>query len=261
MVYNWFRGSSRGLTTIRILEHNFIRNTSMFHAGHHYWFHCDTGNGNRGYDLFYFLSCVWPRYRASCEWVPFCADHAYSECDTHAAYIEALVDPIKRRSRIIELKEFAAVSSRVPNTMAYYHEDAIDDATTIFAQPSWHPPLPTLSRDSGIRQVGHAQFRWQATDGSWVAEEGICRVTRLAGGSDWTICDLVSRRPALCAPCTARAMRPQRHQDDEPCPLRHAPKLHAAQAGIQVLHASLSNTLTLSILVRLLCVVSPVRLL
>ena len=115
---NWFRGSSCGIATVRMCEHVFA-DLETFSPGDHTIWSSDTGNGFRGAEFFFFLSCTMSRYRVTSEWIGYCPNHANSACDQHIGNLEVAIVPIKKNSRIIEPAEFAAVSITLPNTSAY----------------------------------------------------------------------------------------------------------------------------------------------
>ena len=174
---NWFRGSSCGITTIRVFEY-LLSSTSIFAGIKHLWVHCDTGNGNRGYELIKFFSRCWSRFELAPEWASYCPVHAHSPCDAHIGKLAQAVDPIKCEGRIIELVEFAEVSTQLPNTHAFVYDDGIDNEDTIFVDENIHQTLVAPRKPSGISLVGHIQCRWQLSNGDYFAEDDVVRVRR-----------------------------------------------------------------------------------
>jgi hypothetical protein len=231
---NWFRGSSCAASTIRIFEHVF--SSTAFVPEKFVWIHSDTGNGFRGFELFYFLSTCKSRFGKCVEYAPYCPRHGHSVADLHLGHISQEVHRIKRSRAIIALEELADVSAEFPNTNASVHAADIDDERAIFADQKAHPPLlQHLRRPTGIRNVGHAQFCWTAADGREFSQDGVLRVRSSVVGGDFEIWDLDGRRPELCTRCSNFHQEAVRHADGAACPKKHDAVKGSVRPGIKVL--------------------------
>jgi len=232
---NWFRGSSCAETTVRVWEF-LLAKTDCFNAFDKIVIASDTGNGNLSYVILYFLSCCWSRYRKEMELALYCPRHGESDADRHGGHLAVKVDAIKTDGQITELSEFAEVSQQIVNTLAFVHDEGLDDLKATGLDPAIHLPIPTLRPFKGLRQVGNAQFRWKLLDGSMFSQDGVIRVQKLSGEDKWVVHDLDASRPVFCSPCTARARCPQRHELDV-CPFQRNQKKHISAKGIQVAKA------------------------
>ena len=200
-VDNWFRGKSSGLVTIRIFEF-LLAKTETFVKTSLHWIHCDTGNGNRGYELLYFLSTAWDRYQQRFELGTYCPRHAYGPADWHIGALVQVSRPVKKNSRITTLLEFSDLACELPNTASYVHgEDSgvpLHDQDLVAADISAHHPLPKLRKPTGIMRISRAQFRWKVPSSrTWFSQSGVCRVSTSIEGKDWKVWDLDSSRSAL----------------------------------------------------------------
>jgi len=164
---NWFRGGSTGQTVVRIFEH-LLANMELFQIpGYRTYLSSDTGNGNRGYQFFYFLSTCWRRFEQWFEWVGFTPRHAWGWSDTHFGLLSQMLDAIKRNSRIVELVEYANTSAKLPNTFSYIHGEeggdkfSLDDDDVVFVDELVHPEPVRLRKPPGLKSITQAQFRWQ----------------------------------------------------------------------------------------------------
>ena len=197
--------------------------------------HCDTGNGNRGYELIKFFSRCWSRFELAPEWASYCPVHAHSPCDAHIGKFAQAVDPIKCEGRIIELVEFAEVSTQLPNTHAFVYDDGIDNEDTIFIDENIHQTLVAPRKTSGISLVGHVQCRWQLSNGDYFAEDDVVRVRRHVTKGEWTIWDLDASRPPLCETCSNKYQQPRRHAKHETCELKRQVTKHSVVHATQVI--------------------------
>ena len=234
---NWFRGSSCGLVTVRILEFHMSQGIHFRPGLKNFW-HSDTGNGNRGWELLGFLSTCKSRFNIENEWSSFCPGHAAGPADWQIGHVSQKAHAIKRNSRILELDEFAEISSQLPNTFPYVHEDkkakhGIDDPDTIFCDSEVHWPIFEPRKVKGIRRIARAQFVWPAKDGKVFYLDYFCRVSAHVTGDDWIYWDLKPDRPPFCNICIHEEMRPVWHDDPDHHPLPQR-QHHATARGIQV---------------------------
>jgi hypothetical protein len=241
-VDNWFRGSSRGTTAVRIWEFIF-KMTSVFENVDHVYVVGDTGNGFRGYELFDFFSTVRTEFNKCIEYIPYCPDHAQNQTDRHISHLADKIDAIKHSGRIIGLNEFADVGTQVTNTEAFVHDDGLDGKIPAgFSHvefPDLSHEIPDLVRQAGIRTVGHAQFEWKLPNGDLFSSPGACRIQEFAGENKWVYWDL--RQKGACLKCSSRDRQPVHHGDQSECVyLRRSSKNKKSEAGIKVIMSLLT---------------------
>jgi hypothetical protein len=213
---NWFRGSSSGLSAVRVFESVLASDT--FKDVSRLFVSSDTGNGFRGYELYDFFSCVKSRYGITIDARPLCPNHGWSQADRRFGNLKVAIKVLKDKSRIVRLAEFAAISREVADGSAVVHDDGIDSEQTTFLDGLKHPPFVPPCRPEGLKKIGHAQFCWRLDDGTEFAQDHFCRVQSFVDGTDWQYWDLRPQSLPLCVVCTTRAQKPVRHDKKTHCP-------------------------------------------